>query len=562
MRSLVFNTITLINIQKQGEPMSEIEQAKSEVTKSGLSRRHFIQAAVAAGVAVPLSQMLGGCSSSSESDKTVFRVASQEQEGPAAPWMSKGGSLGILNAVGAWLIDVSPEGILEPSIATKWEGTDAGKTWTFTIRTDVKFHDGSPLTADDVVYTIQSHLNPDNKSQSAGRLGDCTSEGIVKVDEKTIRFDLAKVNANFPFAVASSNYGLLIMKNGEKGDESWITKMNGAGPWIMVSHTINEKTVFKRNPDYFNKKRIPKFETMEQIQYVSTSAAIPALKTGELDSIHLLNGLEADSLPESEFYKTTVATCGGLHMHMRCDIGQLTDKRVREAIALTLDRQAYIDGVMGGYALIANDSVMDSFPTADKSVPQRKKDIARAKELLAEAGVPNGFKVTLQSWKRDDIDNFTQFVKSSCKEVGIDVTVDLDGSDGGGARWYAYSVYPSVKGSKVPNKGEWLASEFGIAEWAGRPTPDEYLAREWFSSGDWNPAYLDAPELDEAIIAWQSALTEKDKKKASSAIQKASLLHTPIIVVYNETRVSVTSNKVKGVEFNQQGAVWSTGKNA
>ena len=542
--------------------MSEIEQAKSEVAKSGLSRRHFIQAAVAAGVAVPLSQMLGGCASDSGSDKTVFRYASQEQEGPAAPWMSKGGSLGILNAVGAWLINVSPEGKLVPSIATKWVASDEGKTWTFTIRTDAKFHDGSPLTADDVVYTIQSHLNPDNKSQSAGRLGDCTSEGIIKVDEETIRFELSKTNANFPFAVASSNYGLCILKNGEKGDESWVTKMNGAGPWIMVSHIMNEKTVFKRNPDYFDKSRIPKFETMEQIQYVSQSAAIPALQTGELDSIHLLNGLEADALPESEFYKTTVATCGGLHMHMRCDIGQLTDARVREAIALTLDREAYISGVMGGYALVANDSVMDSFPTADKKVPQRKKDIARAKELLAEAGVPNGFKLTLQSWKRDDIDKFTQFVKSSCKEIGIDVTVDLDGSDGGGARWYAYSVYPSVKGSKVANKGEWLASEFGIAEWAGRPTPDEYLAREWFSSGDWNPHYLDAPELYEAITTWQSALTDKDKKKASSAIQKAALKYTPIIVVYNETRVSVTSNKVKGVEFNQQGANWTSGKNA
>jgi len=148
------------------------------------------------------------------------------------------------------------------------------------------------------------------------------------------------------------------------------------------------------------------------------------------------------------------------------------------------------------------------------------------------------------------------------KEIGIDVTVDLDGSDGGGARWYAYSVYPSVKGSKVKNKGEWLASEFGIAEWAGRPTPDEYLAREWFSSGDWNPAYLDAPALDAAILAWQGALTTAKKKAASSDIQKAALKDTPIIVAYNEIRVSVTSNKVKGVEFNQQGAVYDTGQNA
>ena len=513
--------------------MSEVNEMVQEVATAGISRRHFVQgaAAVAAGAALPMTQILG--SSSVSAAGKVFRFASQAQEGPAAPWMTKGGSLGILNAVGAWLIDVAPSGELVPSIATKWKGSNAGMTWTFTIRTDAKFHDGSALTADDVVYTLKSHLDPANKSQSAGRLGDCTSEGIVKVNATTVRFDLKKANANFPYAVASSNYGLLILKNGEKGDESWITKMNGAGKWILVSHKVNEKTVFKRNPNYFDKAKIPTFETMEQIQYVSQSAAIPALKTGKLDAIHLLYGTEADTLPKSKFYKTLVPTCGGLHMHMRCDIGQLTDKRVREAIALSLDRDAYVKGVMGGYAVVANDSVMDSFPTADKSIPQRKKDIVRAKALLKEAGVPNGFKVTLQSWKRDDIDKFTQFVKSSLKEIGIDVTVDLDGSDGGGARWYAYSVYPSVKGSKVPNKGEWLASEFGIAEWAGRPTPDEYLAREWFSSGDWNPSYLNSPTLDAAILAWQGALTIAKKKAASSAIQKAALKDTPIIVAYN-----------------------------
>ena len=538
--------------------MSTIEQTTTEVSTSGLSRRHFIQAAAATGIAIPFAQMIGG--SSVGAAGKVFRYASQAQEGPAAPWMTKGGSLGILNAVGSWLIDVSPSGELVPSIATKWKGTNGGTTWTFTIRTDVKFHDGSALTADDVVYTVNSHLDSKNKSQSAAKLGGGVT--CVKVDAKTVRFDLQKPNANFPFNVSSSNYGLLIMKNGAKGDESWIATMNGTGKWIMVSHKLNEKTVFKRNMNYFDKAQIPSFETMEQIQYVSQSAAIPALKTGKLDSIHLLYGTEADTLPKAKFYKTLVPTCGGLHMHMRADIGQLTDKRVREAIALTLDRTAYIKGVLGGYALLANDSVMDSFPTADKSVPQRKKDIARAKALLAEAGVKNGFKLTLQSWKRDDIDKFTAFVKSSCKEIGIDVTVDLDGSDGGGARWYAYSVYPSVKGSKVANKGEWLASEFGIAEWAGRPTPDEYLNREWRSTGDWNPHYLDAPDMDAAVDAWLTALTPAKKKAASSAIQKAALKYTPIIVVYNETRVTVTSNKVKGVEFNQQGANWTSGTNA
>ena len=111
--------------------------------------------------------------------------------------------MGIINAVGSWLADVAPSGELVPSVATKWKGSNGGQTWTFTLRSDVKFHDGSALTADDVVETIKGHLDPKNKSQSAARLGDCTSEGIVKVNATTVRFDLKKANANFPYAVSS-----------------------------------------------------------------------------------------------------------------------------------------------------------------------------------------------------------------------------------------------------------------------------------------------------------------------------------------------------------------------
>ena len=111
--------------------MSEVNEMVQEVATSGISRRHFVQgaAAVAAGTALPMTQILGGSSVSAAGK--VFRYASQAQEGPAAPWMTKGGTLGILNAVGAWLIDVSPTGELVPSIATKWKGSNSGMTWTF-----------------------------------------------------------------------------------------------------------------------------------------------------------------------------------------------------------------------------------------------------------------------------------------------------------------------------------------------------------------------------------------------------------------------------------------------
>ena len=537
--------------------MSEVNEMVQEVATAGVSRRHFVQgaAAVAAGAALPMTQILGG-SSVSAAKASVLRIATQEQEGPAAPWMTKGGSLIILGSVGEWLIDLDSKGGLVPRIAKSWTASTDAKTWTFKIRTDVKFHDGSALTADDILYTYKSHLDVKNKSQSAAVLGACTSAGIKKIDATTIKFELTKADANFPYVLSKASYGLCIMKKGTNGGASWVKKMVGAGPWIMVSHKLNEKTVFKKNPNYYDKARIPKWDTMEQIQYVSASTATPALKTGKIDAIGLLLAKDATAVGATDFYQFRIPTTGGLHMHMRCDAGPFVDKRVRQALALTIDRQAFIDGVLGGAAEIANDSVMDSFKsTVDTTVPQRKKDVTAAKALMVAAGVPNGFSVELHTWKRDDNDKFAQFVKTSAKEIGIDITLKIDGSDGGATVFYTYDPYPAVKGKIFDNNGSWLACTLGVAEWGGRATPDPYLNREWHSEGDWNAAHINDKDLDAAIALWGGATTLAAKKAASSAIQKASIAATPYVVAYNETRISVISNKVKNLEFNSLGMI-------
>jgi len=537
--------------------MSEVNEMVQEVATAGVSRRHFVQgaAAVAAGAALPMTQILGGSSVSAAKAK-VLRIATQEQEGPASPWTTKGGSLIILGSVGEWLVDLDAKGGLVPRIAKSWTASTDAKTWTFKIRTDVKFHDGSALTADDVVATFQAHLDDKNQSKSKGVLGACTSAGIKKIDATTIKFELTRADANFPYVVSKASYGLMILKKGTNGGAPWIKKMIGAGPWIMVSHKLNEKTVFKKNPNYYDKARIPKWDTMEQIQYVSAATAVPALKTGKIDAIGLILAKDATAVGTTDFYQFRIPTTGGLHMHMRCDAGPFTDKRVREALALSIDRQAFIDGVLGGAAEVANDSVMDSFKaTRDAAVPQRKKDLAAAKALMVAAGVPNGFKVDLNTWKRDDNDKFAQYVKTSAKEIGIDITLKIDGSDGGATVFYTYKPEAAIKGKIFENNGSWLACELGIAEWGGRATPDPYLNREWRSDGDWNASHVNDKDIDAGVDLWNAATTLELKKAASSAIQKASLAATPYIIAYNETRISVVSNKVKNLEFNSLGMI-------
>jgi peptide/nickel transport system substrate-binding protein len=199
---------------------------------------------------------------------------------------------------------------------------------------------------------------------------------------------------------------------------------------------------------------------------------------------------------------------------------------------------------------------MDSFSaTRDNTVPQRKKDLAAAKALMVAAGVPNGFKVDLNTWKRDDNDKFAQYVKTSAKEIGIDITLKIDGSDGGATVFYTYEPAKAIKGTIFENNGSWLACELGVAEWGGRATPDPFLNREFRSDGDWNAAHVNDKDIDAGVDLWNAATTLEKKKAASSAIQKACLAATPYIIAYNETRVSIVSNKIKNLEFNSLGMI-------
>ena len=192
-------------------------------------------------------------------------------------------------------------------------------------------------------------------------------------------------------------------------------------------------------------------------------------------------------------------------------------------------------------------------------MPQREKDLAEAKKLMAAAG-NKGFTVDLSTWYRDDIAKFAQVVKSSFAEIGISCNLKVDGSDGGGSVYYTYVPYHSGKG-KGPkyDNNSWLASNLGITEWAGRGVPDQYLKREWRSDGDWSGAYTDNATLDAAIDEYLSAGNPKKQSTASGKIQRASLDYTPYIIVYNTNILFVRRSNLKGVSYNGITQIDATG---
>jgi peptide/nickel transport system substrate-binding protein len=548
--------------------MSEIQEDIQEVVSSGISRRRFVQgaAAITAGAAVVGlaacgdSSSDGATSDTTPAASTALRIATGKQEHVAAPWETSGGSLFILSMVGEWLTWQLPDGSLEPRIAESWTASEDAKSWTFKIRQGVLFNDGTPLTVDDIVYTYTAIFDEaihKGVSRSKGNYDNILdAAGVVKVDESTIQFNLLQANGNFPYFVSSACYGMCIIKKDAFGGAGWEETMISAGPWKMVSHVNTESTVYEKNPHYWDTNFAPAFSSVELVQFVSASTALPQLQTGELDYIGAMEAADALALDEAEFTIATLpAGAGFAHVHMRTNFGPFQDKRIRQAAALTIDRPGYVEGVMMGIGgRVGNDSVMDPYNTADTSVPQRVKDIEKAKALMAEAGVPNGFQVDLSSWARDDINKYANLIKTSFAEIGIEVNLVIDGSDGGSAVYYTYDPYPSAPGkvNQFDNKS-WLASNLGITDWAGRGVPDQYLMREWRSTGDWSGAMLDSRVMDAAIDEYLQAITPEAKKVASKKIQEASLDETPYILAYTSNLITAGRKSLTGMVVNGMG---------
>jgi len=541
--------------------MSEVNEMVQEVATAGISRRHFVQgaAAVAAGAALPMTQILGGSSVSAAGSK-LLRVATGKQEHVAAPWESSGGSLFILSMVGEWLTWQLPNGKLEPRIAESWTSSADAKQWVFKIRQGVKFNDGTPLTVDDVVYTYTSIFDKTitkGISRSKGNYDNILdAKGVVKVDANTVQFNLLQANGNFPYFVSSACYGMCIIKKGAFGGAGWEKTMVAAGPWRMVSHVNTETTLYEKNPYYWDTTFAPGFDQVELVQFVSAATALPLVKTGKIDFVAAMEASDALALDKAKFTISTLpAGAGFAHVHMRTNFGPFQDKRIRQAAALTIDRPGYVNGVMKGIGgRVGNDSVMDPYNTADTSVAQRKQDLAKAKALMAEAGVPNGFKVDLSTWARDDINKYAKLIKTSFAKIGIKVNLVIDGSDGGSAVYYTYDPYPSKPGKVNQfDNHSWLASNLGIVDWAGRGVPDQYLMREWRSTGDWSGAMLDSRVMDAAIDEYLTALTPAAKKKASKKIQEASLDETPYILAYTSNLITAGRKTLTGMVVNGMG---------
>ncbi len=265
--------------------MTEFEMklaaAKKAVGLGRLSRRDFMQFALASGMTLAAANTLFASAARAEPKKGgVFKAGighGQTTDSLDPATWSNGFTFSWGKSVmGAPLVQVNQKNEAVPHVAESFEPSNGANKWVFKIRKGITFHNGKTLTADDVVATINYHIGPDSKSPAKGVLSSITS---VKADgPDTVVFELTGGNADFPFLL--TDYHLSIYPS-EGGKIQW-DKGIGAGPYVLKSFEPGVKLVGERNPNYFGNTW---FDGIEVLSIVDVAARTNAYLSGEVHFI-------------------------------------------------------------------------------------------------------------------------------------------------------------------------------------------------------------------------------------------------------------------------------------
>ncbi|MBP0617394.1 ABC transporter substrate-binding protein [Jiella mangrovi] len=447
----------------------------------------------------------------------------------------------VLQQVGDFLVLDGPDLVLKPMLATEWSPNEDGSVWTFKLRDDVKFHDGRKMTADDVVASIERLADPDNGSNALSAFkGVLSKGGTKKVDDHTVAFHLDAPNGNFPYYLSSDNYNAIILPADYSGN--FEAEMNGTGPFKLEKYTPKVGATFVKNADYWG--GAPLLDRVELSFYDDQQPQVLALLGGQVDVIQQVTVQGSQSLFNNPAVKIIqLPSNAHREIHMKCQSGPFADKRVRQAMALTLDRPRLVQGLFRGMGVVGNDSPFAPiFPSTDKTVEQRVKDIAKAKQLMADAGT-SGFDVTFTTMQIQELPALASLIKNAAAEIGINVNLKIEDS---GAYY----------GDAVPGKSDWLDSEFGMTDYGHRGIPNVFLTAPLKSDGTWNAANFKNAEYDKLVTDYVAALDLDAQKEVAGKIQRLLLDETPIIYPYFYDYLTATSPNVQGIQPTAMGQIF------
>lgn len=494
-----------------------------------LTKRLSMNRAVASiAAAVLLTGSLAACTHSEPAggeDAAALRVAVSSDVVSLDPQLQGDmTSMSVASNIFDTLTVRQADGELGPGLATEWEQTDP-KTWTFTIREGVTFHNGEELTAETVAYSINRLIDPDTGSPIVELVN---VDKAVADDATTVRFEMKNPDPVLPAKV--SLFGGVVVPEKlieEEGADAFAEHPVGTGPYRFVSRTQAQEIVLEANPDYWGE--VPQVKDLTFKIMPDPSGSLAALQAGQVD---IVTGLSADAAAQLESNsEATVHSTPGIRTYsVNMDTisdGPLADVKVRQALNHAVDVPTIIDTVEGGTA----EQVATLIPTSvfghDPAVEPYDHDPEKAKELLAEAGYEDGFSTTLSASNVDSA--LAQAVAGQLAEVGVKAKVrQLDAQT---AKEEMITLNENHDG------GLFLGANSG---W----TLDSVSFLQSYVKSDRRSSRWNNEEANELVIKGETETDPEVRKQVFSRMQELLKEEAPFIYMFTIANTYAASNAV------------------
>jgi peptide/nickel transport system substrate-binding protein len=432
--------------------------------------------------------------------------------------------IAFLNAVYDYLVDTDAQAALVPRLAKGWSPSEDGTTYTLQIEEGVKFHDGSDLTLNDIIWTFDRLRNAGADTPT----GDLykTIDSIEAGEGNSLIFTLTEPNPDFMYDLSDNHAVILKADAGDIG-----SKFNGTGPFRLTEYLAADRAVFEANADYWGGE--PGVDGLEFVYFPDVGASVNALRGGDVDVVLRMDTPTFQQLEsDTEFSSIDIPTNGHDVVRLRSDRAPGNDENVRQAFKLATDRQELFERTQYGFGALGLDTpigpLFASYYTDEFMPPAR--NVEAAKTLLAEAGYPTGLTMTLYVPNLPDRVALAQALAAQWGEAGINVTLEPQEE----------AVYYGDNG--------WLEVDLGITPWGSRAVPQFYLDIGYKTGGAWNESHFSDEELDQQIEIAGLSLDEGERKAAYKEIQRIFVERGPVIIPYFFAQFGVMAKSVGGIE--------------
>ena len=452
-----------------------------------------------------------------------------------------------------YLIEILPDGTLEPSLATDWEVSDDGLTYTFNLQSGVTFEDGSSFDAEDVVFTFERLVS--EGSSIVGLMGQnedgSATWSVEAADELTAVFTLEEPNADFLYGVAS-RFAMVLSSESEavnvfsEGEDTY-EHFNGTGPFILEEYAVDQSARFVANENYWD--GAPALDGIELVFFDDDQSQLDAFRSGALDFIikvpdELLSALQ--QVPDATVLNVPTNTHPVIRL--RADEGSIgEDVRLRQAFKFATDRELINLDALGGAGTVGNnDPIGPTYGELYNPQDNREYNPERARELIAEVladGSGNGYVVEVDGEARVEV----PFYVGDTFEYGL-VAEFLQ------QQWQESNIF--VELTVVPENvyyaegdNNWLNTQLGMTAWGARPTPQEYLSVAYTTGAAFNESRWSNDELDR--LADEASRTADVDARAEIYDEISGIFYEagPILIPYFRPVVAAHSSDVTGLEL-------------